>query len=101
MSTNANILIENCDFVLYKHYDGYPDATLKWLEEFNKEFNENRGASDIDYKFAQLVRSSAFDCKKYNLDDSKSTGWGIFKKGQVPDVSFTYILTSDKVKIKY
>lgn len=78
MSTTATIQLEGYNVAkLYKHWDGYPEATLQWLEDFNKDFVENRG-DDTSYKFAQLIRSSAFDCEKYELDPSRHTGWGVF-----------------------
>jgi len=74
MSTTAIISIEGFkNFHLYKHWDGYPEATLKWLETFNKQFIENRGAEfENQYKAAQLVRSSVI-----MRDPSQYTGWGI------------------------
>jgi len=77
MATRATIYVEGIDTVkVYKHWDGYPEATLPWLEDFNKSFTEERG-HDPDYKFAQLLRSSMRDAKKYGLDDSHHTGWGV------------------------
>jgi len=61
---------------LYKHWDGYTEATLPWLEAFNKDFAENRG-SDPEYKFAQLLRSSERDGDKFKMDRNKYTGWGV------------------------
>lgn len=78
MSTNAVIRVSGFKQAeVYKHWDGYPDAMLPWLQEFNREFSAQRG-DDPSYKFAQLLRSSAFDSEKFNLDDSRSTGWGVF-----------------------
>lgn len=87
MATRATIYVEGIDTVkVYKHWDGYPEATLPWLEDFNKSFTEQRGV-DPDYKFAQLLRSSCKfaellrssmrDASKYHLDDSELTGWGV------------------------
>ena len=77
MGTRAIIKLDGfTGAVLYKHYDGYPDATLQWLKDFNNDFTTNRGDDD-EYKFAQLIRSSAFDCQKYGLDNSRYTGWGV------------------------
>ena len=77
MATRATIIVEGQTSVkAYKHWDGYETATLPWLEEFNKNFSRARG-DDPEYKLAQLLRSSAFDSMKYNLDPSRDTGWGI------------------------
>ena len=77
MSTNATILVEGVDYCkLYKHWDGYEDATLPWLKEFNEKFTAARGDDPI-YKMAQLIRSSVFDGEKFELDLSKDTGWGV------------------------
>ena len=81
MSTRAIIKIQGfkvCE--IYKHYDGYPEATLPWLEAFNKKFAAERG-DDPRYKFAQLLRSSAFDCGEFGLDESRTTGWGVLPYG--------------------
>lgn len=76
MGTRALIKIEGHKVAVYKHFDGYPEATLPWLEAFNADFSERR-KNDPDYKLAQLLRSSARDAEKYGLDDSKYTGWGV------------------------
>jgi len=94
MSTHAVIRIEGNDYAeAYKHFDGYPQGTLPWLEKFNKEFSENRG-TDVDYKFAQLLRSSVRDAEKFGLDDSLYTGWGIMPYGTA-DADFLYTLHSN------
>ena len=77
MATRATIIIEGMALVkAYKHWDGYEEATLPWLEEFNKTFTEARG-DDPEYKLAQLLRSSARDADKFRLDPSRNTGWGV------------------------
>ena len=77
MATRATIIVEGQTSVkAYKHWDGYEEATLPWLEEVNKTFAEARG-DDPNYKLAQLLRSSAWDADKYKLDPSRDTGWGI------------------------
>ncbi len=94
MGTSAKIKIENVQYAeLYKHWDGNPSSTLQWLEDFNKDFTLNRG-EDPEYKFAQLVRSSTRDQEKYNLDDSKYTGWGIVAQDSI-DTDYTYTLMTD------
>lgn len=94
MSTSALISVEDLDGVyLYKHWDGYPEATLPWLEEFNKDFSKNRG-DDPEYKFAQLVRSSERDGDKFELDRSKYTGWGVTTIKEY-GVDYYYILKAD------
>lgn len=95
MSTNAVIRVEGVSHAqLYKHHDGYPSATLFWLEEFNRDFAEKRG-DDPDYKFAQLLRSSARDAEKYNLDDSLHTGWGVSRYDGNAGHEFEYTLKRD------
>ena len=77
MATRATIIVEGQTSVkAYKHWDGYPSATLAWLKAFNSNFAKARG-DDPEYKLAQLLRSSAFDAMEYNLDPSRNTGWGI------------------------
>lgn len=77
MATRCTIKIEGVDYAkVYKHWDGYPDATLEWLKHFNENFSKNRG-DDPTYKFAQLLRDSIRWCRTYNLDPSQYTGWGV------------------------
>lgn len=72
MATRATIYVDGIDTVkVYKHWDGYPEATLPWLEDFNKSFTEGRGFDDPQYKFAQLLRSSITDADKYGLNDAQ------------------------------
>jgi len=92
MSTNALIKIEDCNISLYKHWDGYPEATLGWLTDFHKDFLSRRGW-DVDYEIAQLVRSSARDADTYSLDDSAYTGWALVTTDETTD--YVYTLTKD------
>jgi hypothetical protein len=95
MATRATIQLEGYKVAkLYKHWDGYPEATLQWLEDFNKDFVENRG-DDTEYKFAQLIRSSAFDCEKYGLDASRHTGWGVVGFNGDCGANYQYRLMKD------
>lgn len=91
MSTNAVISVPGVKVSLYKHWDGYPDATLAWLKKFNEEFTKERG-KDPEYKFAQLIRSSAFMQEEFNLDPSTYTGWGVipYRKAE-----YNYLLEDD------
>ena len=95
MSTRATIKIEGVEFAkVYKHWDGYPGATLEWLKAFNKDFEEKRG-TDSSYKFAQLLRSSARDVEKYDLDDSNYTGWGVIEYDAQCGEDYEYMLYND------
>lgn len=95
MGTSAAIIVEGLEQVrVYKHFDGDPDSTLPWLTDFNKTFAEKRG-EDESYKFAQLLRSSTRDAKKYDLDDSEYTGWGVMPNVGDCGENFTYILKLD------
>lgn len=94
MGTSAVIRVEGFNAVeVYKHWDGYPESTLPWLEKFNKEFAAQRG-DDPSYKFAQLLRSSAFDAAEFGLDESRHTGWGVFTKGS-SYYNYLYVLKTD------
>lgn len=72
------------------------DLVKEWLEEFNMDFNINRG-DDPEYKFAQLGRSSVLKAEKFNLDTDDVHGWEV----RMPDLKDTdyydylYILHSD------
>jgi len=96
MGTRAKIIVEGLDLnvCLYKHYDGYPEGTLPWLEKFNAEFTSVRG-DDTSYKFAQLIRSSAYDCEEFDLDSSRTTGWGVISIDDDCWEDFTYTLHAD------
>lgn len=95
MATRATVQLEGFKVAkLYKHWDGYPQATLQWLEDFNKDFVENRG-DDTSYKFAQLIRSSAFDSEKHGLDPSRHTGWGVVEIGTDCGSDYQYLLSKD------
>ena len=100
MGTRCSISLEGFNIAkVYKHWDGNPESTMKWLEDFNKSFTEARG-DDNTYKFAQLLRSSINDAKKYNLDDSKYTGWGVVKPDEDCDEDFKYrLLKNGKVTV--
>lgn len=101
MATRATIYILSEDkqgihkqVKVYKHWDGYPSATLEWLEDFNKSFSSARG-DDPQYKIAQLLRSSAFDSMKYNLDPAHHTGWGIVPIDADCNAEWEYYLNVD------
>ena len=95
MATRAEIIIEGVDFAkVYKHYDGYPEGTLPWLEKFHSEFIKASGA-DPEYEFAQLLRSSWYDAKEFELDDSKTTGWGVIPYNADCGADYVYILKKD------
>lgn len=95
MATRAEIIIEGVDFAkVYKHFDGYPEGTLPWLEKFHSEFISTRG-EDPEYEFAQLLRSSWYDAKEFGLDNSKTTGWGVIPYNAECGAEYTYILKKD------
>ena len=95
MATSAIIKIEGLNFAqVYKHYDGYPENTLPWLEEFNAEFARNRG-SDPEYKLAQLLRSSKRLEDKFNLDPNNFRGWGVVSPREEWGEIFRYTLHKD------
>jgi len=95
MSTNCTIKIQGVNYAkIYKHWDGYPEATLHWLENFNKFFYEKRG-DDPEYKFAQLLRSSINDSDVYSLDKSKVTGWGVIDYHAETGAEYEYNLKTD------
>lgn len=95
MSTRCTIKIEGVPTVkVYKHFDGYPEATLPWLQHFNAEFTKKRG-DDPEYKFAQLLRSSSIDADTFHLDPSRETGWGVVPYEDSYGAEFEYTLKAD------
>ena len=95
MATRAVIEIDGMDVCLYKHWDGYPSATLPWLLNFVDKF----GRDDKEYMFAQLIRSSAFDAEEFNLDKSRSTGWGVVHCNEDCWEEYRYIIKDKKVSV--
>jgi hypothetical protein len=95
MGTRAIIKIEGYNGgCVYKHWDGYPEGMVPWLEDFNKDFTEKRG-NDHPYKLAQLVRSSVRLGEKHGLDDNNYTGWGIYPIGVDMGQEYEYTLMND------
>lgn len=95
MGTKAIIKIEGNTFCqVYKHWDGYPESTLPFLEKFNKDFSENRG-DDAEYKTAQLLRATKRLENEFNLDSSNYTGWGVMEYGIDCGEEFQYTLKED------
>ncbi len=91
MSTRAVIVIPGQPVMVYKHFDGYPEGTLNWLEHFNINFVRERG-DDPEYKLAALLRSSALLAKEFRLDDSAFTGWGVIALGADYGQEYEYTL---------
>lgn len=98
MATRSTIKVEGIDYVkVYKHWDGYPDNMVSWLEKFNKEFTDNRG-DDPSYKIAQLLRHST---KQSDLSGEPYTGWGLVEPDTTMGAEFEYTLCADgTVKVK-
>ena len=95
MATTATIKVEGIKYAkIYKHFDGNPENTLPWLQEFNERFIKERG-NDVSYKFAQLLRSSAIDAEKFDLDPSLYTGWGIAEYNLECCEDYEYMLRKD------
>lgn len=95
MATRSTIKIQGVKCCkVYKHWDGYPDAMLKWLQDFNLDFVKNRG-NDPEYKMAQLLRFSALKGSKYDLDPSLYTGWGIIPFRADYGQDYEYTLKAD------
>ncbi len=94
MSTNASIKVSGVNYCkVYKHWDGYPEATLPFLKKFNKEFTEKRGV-DPEYKMAQLLRATSKYGESFGLDMSEDTGWGVVGFNDY-NGSYEYILEDD------
>lgn len=100
MSTSAVIRFEDSNIEVYKHWDGYPKDTLRWLTRFNTDFNKNRGV-DVTYKIAQLLRDSVRSGEKFGLDAALYTGWGVSQYGKNYPYAYLYTLMSDgQVKVE-
>lgn len=79
---------------IYKSRDGNPDRTLKWLEDFNEEFCKHR-PEDYYNKFAQLLRSSAWDSEKYNLGNDRLHEWSVMPEDYTWGAKHLYTLNID------
>lgn len=100
MATRCIIEVEGINFCkVYKHWDGYPDHMLPWLEAFNAKFTSERG-TDSEYKIAQLLRFAALHASEYKLDSSETTGWGIIKYEDGYSANYVYTLKDDGT-VKY
>ena len=92
MGTRCTVRIEGINYAeVYIHWDGYPEHMLPWLGGFNQRFAKMRG-DDPQYKFAQLLRSSVRNARKYGLDRSNFTGYGVMKFGECCDAEYVYTL---------
>jgi hypothetical protein len=67
---------------------------LPWLKDFHQRFLKNRGF-DPDYEIAQLLRDSVRNAKKFDLDDSESTGWGLMPFDSDAGQDYIYTLNRD------
>lgn len=47
--------LTNFDALIYRHYDGYPEAVLPDIVPTLKEFGQERGLDDVEYASAYLV----------------------------------------------
>jgi hypothetical protein len=94
MATRAIIHMDDKTIGIYKHWDGYPEATLPWLEEFHEDFLKNQGW-DPEYELAQLLRSTVRFQKKYGLDNDLYTGWGITTLEDASWIDYVYTLQKD------
>ncbi len=95
MATRSTIKVAGLPYAkLYRHWDGYPEATLPWLQKFNEQFTRNRG-DDPEYKLAQLIRSSVLMADQFNLDTSQITGWGIVPHSDDCGEEYEYTLHPD------
>ena len=94
MATRSTISIQGFKPIVYKHWDGNPEAMLPWLTKFNKQFTERRGI-DPHYKMAQLLRSSVLMRDEFALDASEVTGYGVFEKFEDIGQEYNYLLLDD------
>ena len=62
-------------------------------------FNNKLEFVDPEYKFAQLLRFSQREGDNYNLDMSKTTGWGVVKYEDDLGEEFEYTLTTKEVMV--
>lgn len=93
MAFSSIIQVEGVDFAqVYMHNDADTNATLGWLEDFNREFTDKRG-DEPEYKFAQLLRSSSFE--SHDLSYSLFIGWAIKPFGVNMGQIFEYTLKKD------
>lgn len=75
MSTHARIDVEGSEVCIYKHCDGYPEATLDPLKQFVKDFFTGRG-DDPPYFIAQFLMKVAGHEEPYSKPDY-FIGWGV------------------------
>lgn len=102
MGTRSTIQITGNTFAkVYIHWDGYPEHMLPWLEAFTRDFAKNRG-NDPLYGLAQLLRFAERHKRKYKLDPSKYTGYGIVPFEDDCGEEYRYIIDLGKnYKVSY
>lgn len=80
--------LDNHQALIYRHWDGYPEAVLQDIMPELIEFNENRGLCDIEYASAWLVAKLKKDY--LNIGISKDFHW---------DIEFYYAVFEAGVKV--
>lgn len=66
--------LEDFEALIYRHCDGYPEGVLPDIMPILRDFNQNRGLSDIEYASAWLVAKLKEDylnigiCKAFHGD---------------------------------
>ena len=72
---------------------------LDWLNEFNDGFNKKRGENP-EYKFAQCLRFAQREGDRFDLDQSKYTGWGVIGYDEGYYADYEYTLKKEGVEVK-
>lgn len=97
MGTRSTIIIEGVNYAkIYKHWDGYPEATLAWLQAFNGGFDAKQKAAgnwyEPEFKFAELLKDSVAKQEQFNLC---KTGWAVMPFDDDCWAEYVYTLKAD------
>jgi hypothetical protein len=80
--------LDNWDALIYRHWDGYPEAVLPELMPILNDFNKSRGLDDTEYASAWLVAQWKKDMLNIGIS-----------KWFHGDLDFFYAVYPDKVDV--
>ena len=80
--------LNNFEALIYRHCDGYPDRVLPDIMPILKDFQDNRGLTDIEYASAWLVAKLKTDYLNIGIC-----------KGFHGDIEYFYAIYPDEVKV--
>ena len=94
--------LNNFEALLYRHSDGYQEDVLPEIIPFLKQFNKNRGCSDLEYCSARLLQHMCNKhdeaLKEFKTSTHQYTGYGICGAFH-GDIEFFYAVHPNRVDV--